>query len=291
MKYLLHKLFWLFLNHTYKLWPDALWLRVLYRVKMHCRLNLKHPKLYTEKLQWLKLHDRNPMYSTLVDKYEVKQFIREHLGEEYVIPNYGVWNHFDDIDFDKLPNQFVLKCTHDSGNVWICKDKATFDTVAAKNKIEESLKHNFFWWTREWPYRKVKPRIIAEKYQVDESGTELKDYKFFCFNGIPRYVQVDYNRFIDHKRNIYDLNWTLQDFEIQYPSDKSHIIHCPENFDKMIDVVTKLASNIPHVRIDLYNIRGHIYFGEFTFYHGSGFEEFRPIEWNGTFGNLLNLSH
>ena len=289
MKYFVHKLFWFFLNHTYKWWPDAIWLKVLYRIKMKQKLNLKPPKLYTEKLQWLKLHDRNPLYSILVDKYEVKQYIKEHIGAEYVIPTLGVWDHFDDIDFDILPDQFVLKCTHDSGNVWICKDKSTFDKAAARKMLEESLKHNFYWWTREWPYKNIKPRIIAEKYMVDESGTELKDYKFFCFDGNPLYVQVDYNRFINHKRNIYDVNWNLQNFEIQYLSDRNHIIECPQNYSTMLQIVRKMAVGIPHVRIDLYNVRGHIYFGEYTFYHGSGFEEFRPSEWNKRFGDLIVL--
>ena len=289
MKYFVHKLFWFFLNHTYKWWPDAIWLKVLYRIKMKQKLNLKPPKLYTEKLQWLKLHDRNPLYSILVDKYEVKQYVKEHIGAEYVIPTLGVWDHFDDIDFDILPDQFVLKCTHDSGNVWICKDKSTFDKAAARKMLEESLKHNFYWWTREWPYKNIKPRIIAEKYMVDESGTELKDYKFFCFNGNPLYVQVDYNRFINHKRNIYDVNWNLQNFEIQYLSDRNHIIECPQNYSTMLQIVRKMAVGIPHVRIDLYNVRGHIYFGEYTFYHGSGFEEFRPSEWNKRFGDLIVL--
>ena len=289
MKYFVHKLFWFFLNHTYKWWPDAIWLKVQYRIKMKQRLNLKTPKLYTEKLQWLKLHDRNPLYSILVDKYEVKQYVKEHIGAEYVIPTLGVWDHFDDIDFDLLPDQFVLKCTHDSGNVWICKDKLSFDKAAARKMLEESLKHNFYWWTREWPYKNIKPRIIAEKYMVDESGTELKDYKFFCFNGNPLYVQVDYNRFINHKRNIYDVNWNLQNFEIQFLSDRNHIIECPQNYSTMLQIVRKMAVGIPHVRIDLYNVRGHIYFGEYTFYHGSGFEEFRPSEWNKKFGDLIVL--
>lgn len=280
---------WYVLNRTYKLWPDALWLRVLYRTKLHRSLNLKNPQRFTEKLQWLKLHDRNPLYSQLVDKYEVKQYVEEKLGQEYLIPTLGVWNHFDEIDFDALPNQFVLKCTHDSGGLCICKDKSVFDKRSAKEKLERSLSNNFYWWTREWPYKNVKPRIIAEKYMVDESGMELKDYKFFCFNGEPRYVQLDFDRFIDHKRNIFNAKWELQDVEIQFPSDYSRFTERPANLDEMLTVARKLAGGFPHVRVDLYNIQGSIFFGELTFYHGGGFEEFRPQMWDNVFGDLLKL--
>lgn len=280
---------WYVLNRTYKLWPDALWLRVLYRTKLHRNLNLKNPQKFTEKLQWLKLHDRNPLYSQLVDKYEVKQYVKVKLGEKYLIPTLGVWNHFDEIDFDALPNQFVLKCTHDSGGLCICKDKTLFDKRSAKEKLERSLSNNFYWWTREWPYKNVKPRIIAEKYMVDEGGMELKDYKFFCFNGEPRYIQLDFDRFIDHKRNIFNTKWELQDVEIQFPSDHSRFTERPANLDEMLTVAKKLAGGFPHVRVDLYNIQGSVFFGELTFYHGGGFEEFRPQAWDHVFGDLLKL--
>ncbi len=280
---------WYVLNRTYKLWPDALWLRVLYRTKLHRSLNLKNPQKFTEKLQWLKLHDRNPLYSQLVDKYEVKQYVEEKLGKKYLIPTLGVWNHFDEIDFDALPDQFVLKCTHDSGGLCICKDKSLFDKGSAKEKLERSLSNNFYWWTREWPYKNVKPRIIAEKYMVDEGGMELKDYKFFCFNGEPYYIQLDFDRFIDHKRNIFNAKWELQDVEIQFPSDHSRFTECPANLDEMLTVARKLAGDFPHVRVDLYNIQGSVFFGELTFYHGGGFEEFRPQEWDDIFGDLLKL--
>lgn len=280
---------WYILNRTYKMWPDSLWLRVLYRTKLHRNLNLKNPQKFTEKLQWLKLHDRNPLYSQLVDKYEVKRYVEEKLGGEYLIPTLGVWDHFDEIDFDALPNQFVLKCTHDSGGLCICKDKAMFDKRSAKEKLERSLSNNFYWWTREWPYKNVKPRIIAEKFMIDESGVELKDYKFFCFNGEPHYIQLDFDRFIDHKRNIFNTKWELQDVEIQFPLDHSRFTERPANLDEMLTVAKKLAGGFPHVRVDLYNIQGSVFFGELTFYHGGGFEEFRPQAWDNVFGDLLKL--
>jgi len=288
---LMNSCMWWLLNRTYKYWPDSLWLRMLYRIKMHRKLHLRHPRLYTEKLQWLKLHDRNPLYSVLVDKYEVKQYIKDQLGEEYVIPNYGVWNHFDEIDFDKLPNQFILKCTHDSGNVWICKDKTIFDKAAAREKLEESLKHNFFWWTREWPYKNVKGRIIAEKYMTDDNndGGGLTDYKFYCFNGIPKLILVATGRFTDHFFiDYYDENWNKLYLEC-YARNSDFVIEKPKSFDIMMEIAQKLSKGIPHVRIDLYDVCGHIYFGECTFYESAGFCEFNPPKWDAEIGEMLKL--
>ena len=291
MKKLVRNCIWFFLNHTYKYWPDALWLRVLYRIKMHRKLHLNHPRLYTEKLQWLKLYDRNPLYSTLVDKYDVKQYIKEHLGEEYVIPNYGVWNHFDEIDFDKLPNQFVLKCTHDSGNVWVCKDKSSFDKAAAKVKLEESLKHNFFWWTREWPYKNVKGRIIAEKYMIDynNKGGVLTDYKFYCFNGEPKIVLVATGRFSNQMYfDFYDMYWKRVPLIWDMPnSDIEHVK--PKSFDDMINICYKLSSGKPHLRVDLYDISGRLFFGECTFYDDGGYCHFTPEDWDLKLGDMIKL--
>lgn len=291
MKQIIHNLCWLVLNNTYKCWPDALWLKIIYRIKMRSSLNLKSPRLFTEKLQWLKLHDRNPRYSLLVDKYEVKKVVKECLGEEYVIPNYGVWNHFDEIDFDRLPDKFVLKCTHDSGNVWICKDKGSFDKASAREKLEESLKHNFFWWTREWPYKHVKGRIIAEKYMLDANNPDaaLMDYKFYCFNGEPQIVMVSSGRFSSKVCfDYYDMNWNKLPLIWDMPN--SDIDHPkPETFDKMIDVCKKLCFDKPHVRIDLYNISNKVYFGECTFYDSSGFCHFSPEEWNVKLGDMIKL--
>lgn len=269
--------------------PDPLWLKIVFRIKMGYKLDLNNPKTFNEKVQWLKLHDRNPLYTTLVDKYEVRKFIAETIGEEYLIPLLGVWDHFDDIDFGKLPNQFVLKCTHDSGGLVICKDKSRFDINAAKKKISTCIKRNFYWGFREWPYKNVKPRIIAEKYMVDESGTELKDYKIFCFNGMPKIIQVDFNRFNNHKRNIYDLKWNIQPFEIHYPSNFNFEIEKPQAFVKMIHIAEQLAKCNKHVRVDLYCIGGEIYFGELTFFHESGYGRFKPKEWDNKLGEWINL--
>ena len=179
--------------------PDWLYLCLKYHKRNGLLLNLRNPKTYTEKLQWLKLYDRKPMYTTLVDKYAVKKYVAEKLGEEYIIPLIGVWDDVDDIDFDVLPNQFVMKCTHDSGGLEICKDKSSFDFDAAKRRIDKILKQNFYWVSREWPYKNVKPRVIIEKYMQDSETGELRDYKFFTFNGIPK---VMYSTLLSYRLSI-----------------------------------------------------------------------------------------
>lgn len=179
-------------------------LKILFRNMMGKECNFDNPQSYNEKLQWLKIYDRNPIYTQLVDKYEVRKFIAERIGDEYLIPCLGVWNHFDEIDFSKLPEQFVLKCTHDSGGLIICKDKSKLDIKQAKKKIEHCLRRNYFWNKQEWPYKDVKPRIIAEQYTVDESGYELRDYKIFCFDGVPKALFIATDRGIDTKFDFFD---------------------------------------------------------------------------------------
>ena len=283
------KLYWSFLDATYRWWPDSMWLKTVYKAKLGRKLDLKNPKAYTEKLQWLKIHDHNPLYTTLVDKYAVKDYVSQKIGKQYVFPCYGVWNSFDEIDFSKLPNKFVLKCTHDSGGIVICKDLQTFDKDAARKVIEKALKLDFWEWSREWAYKDVPHRVLAEEYMVDESGEELKDYKIFCFNGEPRFIEVDFDRYVDHHRNIYDLNWNLLDCEIRYKSDRNRVIPCPQNLNEMLGIARTLSAGFPHVRIDLYNISGRAYFGEFTFYHEGGWGQFSPSKWDYVFGDCMKL--
>ena len=272
-----------------KIIPTRLWLKIEYYIRLNKDLNLSNPKTFNEKLQWLKIHDRNPKYTQWVDKFEVRKYIAETIGEEYLIPLIGAWDKFEEIDFSRLPNQFVLKCTHDSGGVFICKDKSKFNIESARKKINKLLKRNYYYHAREWPYKNIKPRIIAEKYMVDESEKELKDYKIFCFNGEPKIIQVDYNRFEYHKRNIYDLEWNYIEAKIKYPNDDSVIIDKPAKLNEMIILAKKLSKNIPHVRVDFYSIYNDLYFGEMTFYHGSGFEYITPKELSKEMGNWINL--
>ena len=270
--------------------PDEPYLKMMYRLRTGKRLNLEAPRRFNEKIQWLKLHDRRPEYTMMVDKYSVKPYVASIIGEEFIIPTLGVWDRFDDIDFAKLPDQFVLKCTHDSGGLVICKDKSKLDMKKARKKIERSLKSNFFWIGREWPYKDVPHRIIAEQYLEDESGEELKDYKIFCFNGEPKYIQVDFGRFSNHERNVYSTDWKYMGFTSHYKSNPNVAIPRPEKLDKMLAIAKVLSVGIKQVRIDLYSVFGRVYFGEVTFYHGSGFERYEPDEWDERLGRMIELA-
>lgn len=269
--------------------PDKVYIQLYYFAQFNHFCNLKNPKTYNEKLNWLKLNDRNPEYTKMVDKYEVKKYVSNIIGEEYVIPTLGIWDKFDDIDFDELPEQFVLKCTHDSEGVVIVKDKSRFDVNEARKKINDALKCNFYYIGREWPYKNIKPRIIAEKYMKDEECGELRDYKFFCFNGEPKAMFIASDREIgETKFDFYDLNFNHLNIIQHYPNSKLKI-EKPRNFDKMIELAKILSKNLIHVRVDFYEVNGKVYFGELTFYHFSGFQPFIPEEWDYKFGELINL--
>src|SRR5699024_5952469 len=230
--------------------PDDIYLKAIYRARMHKKLNLKNPITFNEKLQWLKINDRKPEYTQMVDKYEVRKYIEAQIGEEYLIPLLGVYDTFEEIDFDKLPNQFVLKCTHDSGGLVICHDKSQLNIKRAKKKINKCLRRNYYYLGREWVYKDINPRIVCESLMVDESGVELKDYKFFCFSGEPKIIQVDFSRFTNHKRNFYNLEWDLLDLSIKYPNDPNTKIIKPDKLEEMIKLASKLSSDYPHVRVD-----------------------------------------
>lgn len=286
------RLILIFILSRYCHWMnDELYLKILYFLRMGKMLHLNPPVTYNEKLQWLKLHDRHPEYTQMVDKAMAKEYAAGIIGNEYIIPTLGVWDKFEDIDFDTLPNQFVLKCTHDSGGLVLCKDKQSLDIVMAKKKINASLRKNYFYGTREYPYKNVKPCILAEKYMIDESGIELKDYKIFCFNGEPRFIEVDFERFIKHKRNIYTVDWALMDLEIKYPSDRKKIVSKPSQLKTMLNIASKLSKGLPHVRVDLYVVYDKVYFGELTFFHESGMAGFKPKEWESIIGEWLKLPY
>lgn len=270
--------------------PDKMYLKMFFRIRMDKKLNLDDPKSFSEKIQWLKLYDRNPEHTLMVDKYEVRKYISRVLGEEYLIPLIGVYDSFDEIDFEKLPNQFVIKCTHDSGGIVICKDKSKLDINAAKEKINSSLNRNYYYHGREWPYKNVYPRIICEKYMVDESGVELKDYKLMCFNGKVKCSFVALNRNSKTGLNVdfYDMEWKPMPFERKYP--KSGILTPkPKTFEQMVSFAEKLSKNIPFVRVDFYDINGHLYFGELTFSPGNGCEKFSPESYDYLLGSWLQL--
>lgn len=259
----------------YKSTPDAQYLKRKFKVSLGYPLDLENPQTFNEKLQWLKLNDRKSIYSTMVDKYSVKDYVASIIGEDYIIPTLGVWDKFDDIDFDALPNQFVLKCTHDSGGLVICKDKNKLDKNAARKKLNRSLKTNYYCRFREWPYKNVKPRIIAEKYMEDHSTSELRDYKFFCFGGMAKCYKVDFDRFVEHRANYFSADGELMRIgEEICPPDFNKEIPVPENLEKMKEFAEKLSAAQPFLRADFYDVDGHVYFGELTFYPASGFGKF-----------------
>lgn len=271
--------------------PDKMYLQLRYRELVGEKLNLDAPKTFNEKLQWLKLNDKRPEYAKLVDKYEVREYIARVMGEEHLIPCLGVWEDVEDIDFDLLPDAFVLKCTHDSGSVVLCRNKTNFSIENAKRKLAASLKKNLFWEGREWPYKNIKPRIIAEQFMESDDGQDLIDYKLFCFGGVPKFFYVSqglHNHSTAHISYV-SLEWEPEPFHRNDFAVFDVLPEKPKNIAKMIEYSKMLSRDYPFVRVDFYEIGGQIYFGELTFYPGSGFTKFYPEEWNEIIGGMLEL--
>lgn len=296
IKYISNKDYRFLINAAHGLYnsmPDEEYLKRKYKAAMGIRLNLKNPKTFNEKLQWLKLYDRKPEYTIMVNKYEVKQYVADIIGEEHIIPTLGVWDNFDDIDFSKLPNQFVLKCTHDSGSVVVCKSKNELNFDAVKKKLEKSLKRNYYYAGREWPYKNVKPRIIAEKYveEYEAPNADLIDYKWFCFNGEVKmlYVSQGLSNHATAKISFYDINYQkmpfkrtdYEDFDVDPPK--------PKTWHEQIEIAKLLSRNYPFIRIDLYEVNSCVYFSEITFSPCAGFLPFDPIKWDNILGKWIEL--
>ena len=255
------------------------------------KLNLEHPRTYNEKVQWLKLHDTTPLKTQLSDKYMVRQWVSEKIGEKYLIPLLGVWDSFDEIDFDMLPNQFVLKANHGCGWLVIVKNKSKFDKMAAKKKFDVWMNANFAYCAGlELQYRDIKPRIIAEQYLEDKSGG-LADYKFYCFESKPYCVDHLTNRFSKkgYRAVMYDLNWKPTSWTNDANHEPGDVTKKPDNFDEMVHAAAMLCAGFHHVRIDFYNVNGQMYFGEMTFTSASGLEHFEPEEWNLKLGEMIKL--
>ena len=270
--------------------PADVFLKKMYKIKTGKELNLDNPILYTEKLQWLKLYDQRPEYTTMVDKYAAKKFVAERIGEKYIIPLLGVWESVDEINFDVLPNQFVLKTTHDSGTVVICKNKRNLDIKGVKKKLGHFLKRNYYDCKREWPYKNVKPCIIAEAYMEDGTYKELRDYKFFTFGGVPKVLYIAQGRGNGEATvaDFFDMDFNHLDLTIDH--DKSNTPpEKPRCFDKMKKLAALLSEGTPQLRVDFYEVDGKVYFGEMTFFHCSGFEKFHPQKWDEIFGDWVKL--
>lgn len=269
--------------------PDELYLRMAYRCVTGKKLHLNPPVTYNEKLQWLKLHNRQPEYTSMVDKYEVRKFVTSRVGPEYLVKTLGVWEKAEDINFDSLPEKFVLKCTHDCGGLVICRDKKKLDFAAVRKQLNDSLKINFYYQGREWPYKNVKPRIYAEEYMEDVGEAQLTDYKVFCFDGVPQIIQVDYDRYEGHKRQFFDCDWNRMNISFHFKSDTMKKIKKPVVLSEMLDLAKRLSAGFPHLRTDFYIVNNKLYVGEMTFFHGTGFGKWWPEGTDEWLGSLLKL--
>lgn len=268
--------------------PDKPYLKMVYKIKTGKSLNLDSPTGFCEKLNWLKVNDKHSEYTQLVDKIAVRDYITEKIGKEYLFPLLGHWKHFDDIDFDKLPDKFVLKCNHDSGSVRLVTDKTKIDKEEFKLFFEGRLKLNSFYAGREYPYKDVKPEIIAEKFMESNDGRGINDYKFFCFDGKPEIMFVATDRATDVRFDFYDMEFNHLPIYNIHPNSDS-VVKKPERFEEMKSLCEKLSKGMRFVRLDLYEVDGKIYFGEFTFFHGGAFYLFEPDEWEKKLGDLIKL--
>ena len=277
----------------YNSMPDRDYLERKFEALMGTPLHLDAPQTFNEKLQWLKLYDRKPEYTMMVDKYRVREYITQKIGAEYLIPLLGVWDSPDEIDFAALPEQFVLKCNHNSGlGMCICKDKSTLNLRRVRRELRKGLRQDYYLPGREWPYKDVPRKIIAEKYMSDGSGSDLRDYKFYCFNGEPRFCQVISNRSTKETIDFFDMDWNLQDFTgfaFTVFAHRQTEFNEPRTFCRMLQMARILSNSIPFVRIDFYEVNRKAYFGEITFFPASGFGEFSPDKWNYTLGNWIQL--
>lgn len=270
---------------------DEDYVRMMFYRDMGYPLDLDNPQTFNEKLQWLKVYNHRPEYTAMVDKVAAKEYVAKILGPEYIIPTLGVWDSFEEIDFDSLPEQFVLKTTHDSKSVVICTDKSSFNRVEAGKRLTASLRRSYYLKYREWPYKNIRPRILAEEYMVDESGTELKDYKFSCYNGTATDVMLCFDRASgDTKFYFFDPEWRLLRYNRRgKEAPEGFTVPKPENMEQMFRIAARLSEGVPYLRVDLYNIRGHIYFGELTFFPRSGCDSNLLRETDLLFGSRITL--
>lgn len=272
--------------------PDDLYLMYKYAQIIGKPLNIKKPKTFCEKINWLKIHGFKQEYTQMVDKVDAKEFVASKIGIQYIIPTIAIWNSIEDIDWAILPNQFVMKCSHDSGGVVVCTDKKSLDRKSVISKIDKCLKKTFSKYNKEKPYEYVKPRIIVEEYLTDNHGKgDLTDFKFYCFGGNPKYCQVIRNRNTAETIDFYDMQWKHMPFIGLDPkaSFGTSSVPMPQKLDEMINICQKLSAGIPFVRVDLYYVMDKVFFGEITFYPNSGFGRFIPTEWNLKLGDLIKL--
>ena len=276
------------LSRLSPIFPDKVYLTLLFNLKEGgYRMNLGNPRTFNEKLNWLKLHDHNPLYNMLADKYEVKRYVSEKVGAQYVVPCYGVWENPKEIDFYALPDKFVLKTTHNSGGVVVCKDKSTFDISAANAFLQANVRRNYYPLGREWAYKDIKPRVLADKYIENTGRDELLDYKFWCFDGEPKYVYCTVKN-SDIFENFYDIEFNPVDIDHGFRRAVPEF-QKPSGYDEMLMLARKLSEGIPFVRIDFFEAGGHVYFGEFTFYDWGGLRPFANLRMDEELGHLIKI--
>lgn len=269
---------------------DKSFIKKMYKERMDKEINLSNPKTFCEKQNWLKLYDRKPIYTVMVDKYLAREFVAERIGEEYLVPLLGVWDNADDIDFSVLPDKFVLKCNHNS-DVTICTDKSSLDIEKTRKKLNEQLSMDYYTHKREWPYKNIPRKIICEKFMENTNGEDLVDYKLFCFNGTPKFVMVNSNRFSEGgvKVDMYDMQWNHMDMQDGHYPNAGDIFNKPDCFNKMCALAKNLSKGTPFLRVDFNYWDNKLYFGELTFFHSAGLESFMPEKWDETLGSWINL--
>lgn len=270
--------------------PDEQYLKMIYKCRIGRKLNLKNPKTFNEKMQWLKLYNRKTLYTQLVDKYEVRKYIAEKIGKDYLIPQIALYGSVKEINFEELPEEFVLKCTHDSGGIVICKNKNSLDIKKVKKKLNKLMKRNYFYWGREWPYKNIKPRIICEQFIEDKKNKELIDYKFMCFGGEVKctFVCCGRNSQEGIKISIYDRNWNKMSVG-RHNKMSNVVVTKPDKYEQMMQLAEKLSKDFPFLRVDFYEVNEKIYFGELTFFPSSGLEKFEPEEFDTIFGEWIKI--
>lgn len=268
---------------------DEKFLIKMFKARTGRNLNLSNPQTFNEKLQWLKLYDHNERYTVMVDKYKAKEYVSNIIGSEYIIPTLDAWKSVEEIDWESLPDQFVIKCTHDSGGLIICKDKSQLNKEKAKTKLKKCMKSDYYKRYREWPYKNVERKIIAEKYMTDDNNSsQLTDYKIYTFDGKAKMIMINKDRGIDTKADYFDTDYQWLDFSWGYPHAEVKP-QKPKCFEKMIELAEKLAKDTYELRVDFYEVNGQIYFGEMTFFDGSGFDKIEPIEWDYKIGSWVKL--
>lgn len=267
--------------------PDEMYLKWQFNHIYHRRLNIKKPETYADKLAYLKTHKKDSRLTNLVDKYEVRKYVGDTIGEQYLIPLIGVYDAVSEIPWDELPEKYVLKCTHDSASVVLHRKAEGFNREEAVASLEKHMGRNMFWYSREYPYKDVKPRIVCEEF-LDDNGNPPSDYKIMCFGGEPHYIVLDMDRFSNHHRDFYDVNWIKQDVTTDHEQGEGTAPE-PETLAEMLDLARKLSKDFPHVRVDFYSVGGRVYFGEMTFFPWGGPIWFKPDEWNYKLGALINI--